>query len=159
MDRRGRCEPIAITTILSRPIPTFGEPMCCCGRVGKTSLPPGFDPRKSKVLCSLGSTCRRRRRKRVVVVVREAISGTREKESLTDCKIPRQCPLVLLVKVRWKEVLDSGCSDGKWTVEREAGGGDAEFEILFSDGYMTIKRVHVSEYQLCSRTDENHGRR
>ena len=88
MELRGRCEPIAITTILSWPIPTFGETKCCCGRVGKTSLPPGYDPRTSKVICSLGSTCRRRRRKQVVVV-RDAISSTRGKKSLTDRKIPR----------------------------------------------------------------------
>ena len=41
-------------------------------------------------------------------------------------------------------------------LRKRPGGG---FKILFSDGYMTIKRVHVSEYQLCFRTDENHGRR
>ena len=91
--------------------------------------------------------------------MRDAVSSTREKESLTDRKIPRQCSLVLLVKARWKEGLEAECSDGKWTVEKGAGGGGAELEILFSDGYMKIKRVHVvSEYQLCFRTEENHVR-
>ena len=91
--------------------------------------------------------------------MRDAISNTREKESLTDRKIFRQCLLVLLVKVRWKEVLEADCSERKWTAEKEAWG-DEELEILFSEGYMKIKRVHVvSEYQLCFRTEETHGSR
>ena len=60
------------------------------------------------------------------VVVRDAISSTREKESLTDRKIARQSPLVLLVKVRGNEVLDSDCSGGKWIVEKGAEGGDSK---------------------------------
>ena len=59
----------------------------------------------------------------MAVAVIDAISSTREKESLTDRKISRQCPLVLMVKVRWKEVLEEAdCSEGKWTVEKGAGG-------------------------------------